>query len=179
MDLFSQIANATAAAAATASAAAIPSAAAPSASAASSQESIVTVALEKIKKRTVTVIYNIALELDTSVRTPEELLSKLKKKICYSNGFIRKPEDVESEQEDADDEEDSDASGSSNEGSSDDEESSEKKPRIRQLKEKKVKKEKRDPQVGLAYVINGNHSNVICRYIYSLGVKSIIRTGTA
>jgi hypothetical protein len=180
MDLFSQIANATAAATVAASNTQVNTQPV-TAPAPVQQELIITVAIEKIKKRTVTVVYNMDITLDPGVRTPEELLSKLKKKICYSNGFIRKPEDksvAESESESSSGEDEgSDSEGSeSSEGSEAGAHTRKSKP---VSKKEKTAAPAANQQTGLAYVINGNHSNVICRYIYSLGVKQIIRTGTA
>ena len=122
------------------------------------------VSIEQIKKRTVTVIYNMDLTLDKSLdKNPKVFLSKLKKSICNSNGFIRAPEDTASESSSEDEDND--------EGDSEEED----KP----VKPAKPAKPVKPVQTGLAYVINGNHSNTICRYLYGLGVKNIIRTGTA
>ena len=136
---------------------------------ASASVKIITVSIEKIKNRTVTVVYEMDHSLDSTVKTPEELLSKLKKKICNSNGFIRKPEKTvakptttkHSEDENSDEDEDSNTSTSDSTDKTDNEE---------------VEVVSTGPP---QYVIQGNHSNAICKYIYSLGVKNIIRTGTA
>jgi translation initiation factor 1 (eIF-1/SUI1) len=148
-------------------------------SVAAPQEIIITVALEKIKRRTVTVIYNMDLALDPTVHSSEELLSKLKKKICYSNGFIKKPElepvlELPPVQVQAQVQEESSAESESDSDESENDEETPLAP-----KQKKEPTTAAAAPTGISYVINGNHSNVICRYIYSLGVKSIIRTGTA
>jgi translation initiation factor 1 (eIF-1/SUI1) len=125
---------------------------------------IVTVSIEKVKNRTLTAIYEFDYSLDKTIGSPDELLSKLKKKICNSNGFIRKPVEVKKkeEKEDSDSDSDSNDDNSNTAGAA--------------------------PAIGAGpasvsmipqYVIQGNHSNAICRYIYSLGIKNIIRTGTA
>ncbi len=133
---------------------------------ASSPVKIITVSIEKIKNRTVTVIYEMDHSLDSTVETPEELLSKLKKKICNSNGFIRKPEKTATKpttkhSSSSEDDENSDEDENSKDNETDNEET--------------AVVSTGPPQ----YAIQGNHSNAICKYIYSLGVKNIIRTGTA
>jgi len=110
---------------------------------------IITVAIEKIKNKTITAIYELDFTLDHSVKSPAELLSKLKKKICNSNGFIRKPK-----------------------SKSDDEEDEEVEPEQAPAPAPAL-----TVSSSIQYVIQGNHSNAICRYLYSLGVKDIIRTG--
>ncbi len=177
MDLFAQLQISKPVSTGAASASASATAAAPVQSA-NTAVKIITVAIEKIKNRTVTVVYEMDHTLDSTVKTPEEFLSKLKKKICNSNGFIRKPEKIlpqtkakrhepasDDEDEEEDDEEDDEESkeDSTNTESDDDDDT----PASQEV------------SVHPQYVIQGNHSNAICRYIYSLGVKNIIRTGTA
>jgi translation initiation factor 1 (eIF-1/SUI1) len=172
MDLFAQLAAATAA-----SAPGVAASAPVVTLSVEEKPKFITVSIEKVKNRTITVIYEFDFALDGSIKSPEEMLSKLKKKICNSNGFIRKPDFLkakskpkskpkakakakdEDEDEDEDEEEDEDEDEA--EDKSDDDE--------------QPKYISKMPQ----YVIQGNHSNSICRYIYSLGVKEIIRTGTA
>lgn len=133
---------------------------------------IITVSIEKIKNRTVTAIYEFDYTLDKTIKSPEEMLSKLKKKICNSNGFIRKPESAtpakkkKSSAVTSDDDETGDES--STESSDEDD-----------LTSAFTSDLSLTVPATPVYVIQGNHSNAICRYIYSLGVSNIIRTGTA
>jgi translation initiation factor 1 (eIF-1/SUI1) len=136
---------------------------APVAQVAQTESKIITVAIEKVKNRTITVIYDLDVGLDKSVKSPEELLSKLKKKICSSNGFLRKPEAEAAKKQKHKQKSSDDEDEEAEESSESEEEEDSSKP----------------VTGGIQYVIQGNHSNAICRYIYALGVTNIIRTGTA